>query len=147
MPDVTVVTANLWGMHEPWAYTRHRRIVRGAVPGTLATTLRPAGGVWPRRRRLLAAALAASGANIVALQEVCDLSPAGPATNQAAQLAEDLGLHCCFVPLADYDYTGTVYRTGLAILTRVPVRRRAVVPVPQREDEAERGGVPAPAGT
>lgn len=74
---------------------------------------------------------------------MCDLSPTGPATNQAAQLAADLGLHCCFAPLAADDDSGAVYRTGLAVLTRAPVRHRAVVPVPHPEDEAARGGAPA----
>jgi hypothetical protein len=63
--------------------------VRGAVPGSQATTLRPAGGVWPRRRRLLAAALAA--ADVAALQEVC-VGPEG--RSQARELAEELGHRC-----------------------------------------------------
>lgn len=143
MFDMSVATVNLCGMHEPWPYTLHRWVVRGATPGSPATTLRLAGGVWPRRRRLLATALAAARADVVALQEVHDLAPLGSATDQAAQLAGDLGLHCCLVPLAEYDYTSAVYPTGLAVLTRHPVQRHAVAPVPQPEGAAARGGVPA----
>jgi endonuclease/exonuclease/phosphatase family metal-dependent hydrolase len=140
---VTVATFNAWGMHEPWRYTLHRRITRGAAWGSPATTLRPADGVWPRRRRLLATALAGAGADIVALQEVCDLAPAGVAADQAGQLAQDLGLHHCFAPQQGEWYTGITYPTGLAVLSRYPLRRQALVPLPQPGAPGERGGSPA----
>src|SRR6266542_3962020 len=67
--ELTVATFNLWGLNEPWAYTERRREVRGAAPGSPATTLRVPDGAWTRRRSLIAQALAGVNPDIVGLQE------------------------------------------------------------------------------
>jgi endonuclease/exonuclease/phosphatase family metal-dependent hydrolase len=107
---MVVATYNLWGWGEPWTYTAERGESRGAVPGSLAATLRLPEGLWPRRRKLIARALQVVQPDLVGLQEVACDPTAG--ISQAEQLAHDLGLACAYEPAA-----------GLAVLSRCPIRR------------------------
>jgi endonuclease/exonuclease/phosphatase family metal-dependent hydrolase len=136
--ELTVATFNLWGLNEPWAYTEQRREVRGAVPGSPATTRRVPGGAWTRRRPLIAQALADVKADVVGLQEDRqDLAGASDHRNsQSAQLARDLGSDSAFLPGADGPERGK----GNAVLSRHPVRRLEAVPLPPGPGEAARFG-------
>lgn len=129
---MVVATYNLWGFGEPWRYTARRGIDRGAVPGSAAATLRLPNGVWPRRRALLAQALARVQPDVVGLQEVC----CDPATgaSQAEQLAADLGCTCAFQPVTITDYGEKPCRCGLAVLARHPIRDCRAVPLPSPEN-------------
>jgi endonuclease/exonuclease/phosphatase family metal-dependent hydrolase len=142
-----IATYNLWGFGEPWRYTVERRIARGAVPGSRAARARPPEGVWARRRRLLAGVLTQAGVDVVALQEVC-IDPAD-GRSQAEQLAGDLGGHCAFLPFTEVDYGGGACPSGLAVLSRFPVRSLASVPLPEPDglqQYAAHAVVAAPAG-
>ncbi|HEX2037364.1 MAG TPA: endonuclease/exonuclease/phosphatase family protein [Chloroflexota bacterium] len=126
-PELTVATFNLWGLNEPWRYTAERGEVRGAVPGSPATTLRLPGGAWTRRRPLLAAALARVQPDVVGLQEDWQNLEAGMhRRSQSAQLAHDLGLRAVYPPIVEPGRG----RKGKAILSRHPVRRLTSVPLP-----------------
>src|SRR6266542_2564608 len=124
--DLTVATLNLWGLNEPWAYMAHRGEVRGAAPGSSATTLRVPGGVWAARRRLLTVrALRECGADIIGLQESRVIQGAGGRESQAKQLAQ--GLSCYFASLDDETAPGSGRgessdsSNGNAVLSRHPI--------------------------
>jgi endonuclease/exonuclease/phosphatase family metal-dependent hydrolase len=125
---MVVATWNLWGFGEPWRYMAGRGIVRGAVPGSLATTLRLPNGAWPVRRPLITDALAQVQPDLVGLQEVC-LDPAA-GIYQADLIAADLGLHCLFRPVTTSDYGGGSSAAGLAALTRFPITDSRELPLP-----------------
>jgi endonuclease/exonuclease/phosphatase family metal-dependent hydrolase len=126
-----VVTFNIWGFGEPWRYTMERAETRGAAPGSPATTLRPAGGIWPRRRRLLARCLADVRPDLIALQEVREDMAAG-GLSQADQIARDLGFHCVFAPSEATD--PFALDRGLGILSPHPIVRSAYLPLPPEPD-------------
>jgi endonuclease/exonuclease/phosphatase family metal-dependent hydrolase len=134
--ELTVATFNLWGLNEPWTYTARRGEVRGAAPGSPATTFRVPGGAWTRRRPLVVRALAAAQADIVGLQEDRqDLSP-DSRTSQSQQLATDLGCSAAYLAVTD----GVRERKGNAVLSRHPVLRLEAVPLPApAEDVALHG--------
>jgi endonuclease/exonuclease/phosphatase family metal-dependent hydrolase len=111
VPRLVVATYNLWGGGEPWRYTDERGVVRGAAPGSPATTLRPSDGVWPRRRALLVDTLCRASPDLVGLQEVLPDPP------MAEQLAADLGLQLAA-------------GGGLAVCTRHPIVRHDYLPLP-----------------
>ena len=135
--ELTVATLNLWGLSEPWTYTAQRGEVRGAVPGSPATTLRVPGGAWPARRRpLVARALAAVQPDIVGLQEDRQDLAAAEGRSQSAQLAADLGCSMAYVPIGG----AARDRTGNAILSRHPIGRLDVVPLPAPAEEVAQYG-------
>lgn len=76
-----------------------------------------AGGQWPARRPLLAAALRTADADVIALQEVLEDAAKG-LPNQATTIAQDLGYEVHFVAI---EPEGAPRRYGNAILTRLPV--------------------------
>jgi endonuclease/exonuclease/phosphatase family metal-dependent hydrolase len=121
---MVVATYNLWGLGEPWTYTAGRGESRGAVPGSPAATLRLPDGLWPRRRALIARALQTVQPDLVGLQEVACDPAAG--TSQAEQLALDLGLACAFEPAS-----------GLAVLSRCPIRRWEAMPLPSEGSDSQ----------
>ena len=130
--ELTVATLNLWGLSEPWTYTARRGEVRGAVPGSPATTLRVPGGAWPARRRpLVARALAAVQPDIVGLQEDRQDLAAADGNSQSEQLAPDLGCSIAYVPIvgAARDHKGN------AVLSRHPIGRLGAVPLPVPAEE------------
>jgi endonuclease/exonuclease/phosphatase family metal-dependent hydrolase len=86
---LVVATWNLWGLAAPGTYTRDRKIIRGALPGSPASRELDPLVTWQHRRQLLVAELAALGCDLVVLQENGRLV-AG--TTQAQQLASELGL-------------------------------------------------------
>lgn len=127
-----VATYNLWGGGEPWRYTAERGVVRGAVPGSLAATLRPPEGVWARRRGLLVEVLRAAGPDVVGLQEALDEPP------MAAELASVLGWR-------------SVSAGGLAVLSPHPIVASRYLPLPsppeaQMQQGALLAEVAAPGG-
>jgi endonuclease/exonuclease/phosphatase family metal-dependent hydrolase len=129
--SLTIATYNIWGLGEPWRYTAERGETRGARPGSPATTLQPAEGVWPRRRRLLEQCLAALRPDVVALQEVREDLDAG-GLSQANQIAQDLGYNCAFAPSAATD--PFALDRGLGILSPHPIARHAYLSLPPEPD-------------
>jgi endonuclease/exonuclease/phosphatase family metal-dependent hydrolase len=132
VPGLVVATYNLWGGGEPWRYSTERGVVRGAVPDSPATTLRPPEGIWPRRRALLADALRRARPDVLGLQEVLADPP------MAEQLADDLGLRVATAG-------------GLAVCARHPIVRSSHVPLPSppaagMRQEALLAEVATPAG-
>jgi endonuclease/exonuclease/phosphatase family metal-dependent hydrolase len=128
-----VATYNLWGHNEPWRYMAGRGIVRGAAPGSPAVTLQLPSGIWPRRATLVARALEAVRPDLVGLQEVCrDL--AGEDVSQAEELARPLGLQGVFHPMAEDDYGGDLFASGLGVLSRHPIVRCDDVALPSAPD-------------
>ena len=121
-------TYNLWGLGDPWRYTVERGIVRGAVPGSPATTLRPPGGSWSRRFPLVVMALEQAAADAIGLQEVC-LDPE-TGISHAERIASSLGYHYAFQQVTHADYGGGAVPTGLAVLSRWPVQGWNDVPLP-----------------
>jgi endonuclease/exonuclease/phosphatase family metal-dependent hydrolase len=128
---MVVATWNLWGFGEPWRYMAGRGIVRGAVPGSPAVTLRLPAGAWQVRRPLVSQALAGVRPDLVGLQEVSLVPATG--TSQADQIAADLGLHCLFRPVTTTDYDGGSIAAGLAVLSRFPIAECQEVPLPMPE--------------
>ncbi len=134
--ELTVATFNLWGLNEPWAYTERRREVRGAAPGSPATTLRVPDGAWTRRRSLIAQALAGVNPDIVGLQEDRQDLPGDDGRSQSEQLARDLGRSFALLPSSD----DAEDPKGNAVLSRHPVRRLETIPLPPAPGEAARYG-------
>ena len=135
--ELTVATLNLWGLNAPADYTARRSEVRGALPGSPATTMQPPGGAWSaRRRRLAADALRRSGAAVIGLQEDHQDLAGSAHRSQSEQLAADLGL--------DAVHITTVRESGVpkgnAILSRSPILRTERLPLPAGEGEEERFG-------
>lgn len=115
----------------PLAACAHR-LPAGAKGGIGVATFNiwhDAGGHWPARRALLAAALREADADVIALQEVLEDSKKG-LSNQADTLARDLGYP--EVHFVAPEPEGSPKRYGNAILTRLPiieVARRKLAPL------------------
>jgi endonuclease/exonuclease/phosphatase family metal-dependent hydrolase len=86
---LVIATWNLWGLAAPGTYTRDRKIVRGALPGSPASRELDPLVAWQHRRQLLAAELAAFCCDLVVVQENGRLVDG---TTQAQQLAAELRL-------------------------------------------------------
>ncbi len=125
---LSVGTFNVWRIGEPWRYAADRNVVRGAVPGSAAVSMRPVEGVWTRRFPLIVRALEQADLDIVGLQEVSDESPSGGGL--VASVAERLGMNHAGLPAA-----------GLAVLTRHQVASWSLVSMdaPEASAEADRG--------
>lgn len=142
--ELTIATLNLWGLNAPADYTARRGEVRGALPGSPATTMRPSGGAWhARRRRLAADAVRRSGAAIVGLQEdhqdLAGSMPGSTHGSQSEQLAADLGLDGSGVRRITTVREGGVPK-GNAILARSPILWTERLPLPAGEGEEGRFG-------
>ncbi|MFC7625716.1 endonuclease/exonuclease/phosphatase family protein [Microlunatus sp. GCM10028923] len=122
---LTVGTFNLWRSGEPWRYAAERNLVRGAVPGSAAVTMRPETGVWRRRLPLIAATLRQPALDLVGLQEV--LAEDGDGAPAVEALAEQL----------DLNHAGA---GQLAVLTPHPIRSSAAVPLAAAEAREEADG-------
>ena len=127
MTRLTVGTFNVWRFGEPWRYAAERNLVRGAVPGSAAVTMRPAEGVWARRLPLITAILRHADLDIIGLQEVLDEVGGKPA---GEELAERLGLN----------HAGQL-DCPLAVLTPHEIRSWTTVPLssPHARKEADQG--------
>lgn len=119
--QLRIATWNVWGEGEPWRYTVERGVVRGAVPGSIATTERTVGGSWVRRRPIILQALRAADAHLVGLQEIVRDPVDG--TFQSDQLAS--ALRCNVVGPTD---------SGLALLSRYPILSSAELPIHHLND-------------
>ncbi|KGB55413.1 Endonuclease/exonuclease/phosphatase precursor [Sphingopyxis sp. LC81] len=115
----------------PLAACAHR--VGANPPGDLGVATfniwHDAGGHWPARRALLAAALREADADVIALQEVLEDSKKG-LPNQADTIARDLSYAA--VHFVAPEPEGSPKRYGNAILTRLPVievARRKLAPL------------------
>jgi endonuclease/exonuclease/phosphatase family metal-dependent hydrolase len=124
---LTVGTFNVWRIGEPWRYALERGVVRGAVPGSAAVTMRPVGGVWSRRMPLIADTVRQADFDIVGLQEVLAEDGGEPAGDA---LADRLGMNRAGKP-----------DCHLAVLTPHRIRSWTTVPLSSTEvrKEAERG--------
>ncbi|MBM7791140.1 endonuclease/exonuclease/phosphatase family protein [Tenggerimyces flavus] len=127
MGSLTVGTFNVWRSGEPWRYALDRGIVRGAIPGSAAVTMRPERGVWSRRLPLIADALRKAEFDIVGLQEVLDEDGGEPAGDA---LASRLGMSHAGEP-----------DSQLAVLTPHRIRSWTTVSLSSTEarEEAKRG--------
>jgi endonuclease/exonuclease/phosphatase family metal-dependent hydrolase len=107
-------------------------------------------GPWRQRGPAIAATLADVAPDVCGLQEVWGSS----AVNQAAELADGLGMHWCWAPLpisarrqAEH---GTDMAIGNAVLSRWPILSRTELPLPVGEVEQPRvalhARIDAPAG-
>lgn len=129
MGSLKIATHNLRGLSDPWRYTMERGIVRGTAPGSPATTMRVSGGLWSRRRGLLADALRRVGPGIIGLQEVREGRVMG-GSSQAEQLASDLGCHYAFVPLRTVSHEEGAVAQGPGVVSRHPILTWRNVPLP-----------------
>lgn len=127
--ELTVGTFNVWRDGEPWRYAADRDIVRGAVPGSAAVTMRPEEGVWARRLPLIADTLARAELDIVGLQESLD-ETSGVGDPVGETLAERLGMNYAGRPDCRF-----------AVLTPHTIRSWANVPLSAVEarNEAKEG--------
>ena len=80
-------------------------------------------------------------ADLMAIQEVDRHWSRSGNLDQAAVLAENLGLHCCFAPnlLGPWKPGERPFEYGLAILSRAPFSEAAGVALPGRPGEEPRG--------
>ena len=106
-------------------------------------------GPWQRRQPAIAATLAELAPDICGLQEVWG-SEAG---NQAAQLADQLGMHWCWAGRPPRERVelehGRLLRFGNAVLSRWPITGHAELPLPVvggRQRLALHARVTAPGG-
>ncbi|WP_161606080.1 endonuclease/exonuclease/phosphatase family protein [Microlunatus speluncae] len=125
---LSVGTFNVWRIGEPWRYAADRNIVRGAVAGSAAVTMRPEGGVWRRRLPLIADVLGRAELDLVGLQEVADEGTGGGSAGEA--LSARLGMNCADQPDG-----------RLAVLSPHKIRSSVAVALPTGEasKEAESG--------
>jgi endonuclease/exonuclease/phosphatase family metal-dependent hydrolase len=125
---ISLGTFNVWRIGEPWRYAEERDVVRGAVPGSAAVSMRPPEGVWERRFPLIAGALEQAELDVVGLQEVSDETPTG------GPLVDRLCARLRTRQAGDP-------ATGLAVLTRHEVRSWSLVRMaaPETTAEADRG--------
>lgn len=97
-------------------------------------------GDYPRRVRAMAVGLAALSPDVVALQE--DLRTADGQTHTAQALASALSMHMVWVPARakprPLGATLTLTTSGLAVLSRQPVREHGSVVLPADARDGER---------
>ncbi len=102
-------------------------------------------GAYAKRLAAMAAGLAALSPDVVTLQEVLAASEAGYDT--AAHLARSLGMSAAVLPLRPKPRLvegRTVGSTsGLAVLSRWPIRMQRSVPLPADERDGERAALTA----
>ncbi len=125
MNAVKIATYNIWGFNEPWRYTLNHGLVRGAVPGSMASTNRSP-SIWSRRCRLIVQALNEAQPDVIGLQEVREF-PEQPGVHQAEQIAHDLGYHCAFAPLISDENDQERFVQGLAVLSCYEIRETHVI--------------------
>ncbi len=93
-------------------------------------------GPWAKRLPLLRRELSQLSPDIVGLQEVLRLGQGGSAeADQALEIAEGLGYHIAYGAAADY---GRGLMFGNAVLSRHPIARRDVFPLPGVESGESR---------
>jgi endonuclease/exonuclease/phosphatase family metal-dependent hydrolase len=97
-------------------------------------------GPWQRRRAAIAEVLAGVAPDVCGLQEVWG----GPDANFAAELAERLGMHWCWVelpPVARRHPEHGVLAIGNAVLSRWPIADRAELALPTADVEERRAAL------
>ena len=125
MRTLKIATYNIWGFNEPWHYTVNRRLLRGAVPGSIAATSRSP-DIWPRRCKLIVDAFNKVQPDIIGLQEVREF-PDRPGLHQAEQIAHDLSYHCVFIPTIGEENNREHFVQGLAVLARFEMKKTHVI--------------------
>jgi len=96
-------------------------------------------GPWEQRQPAIAATLKKLDADIIALQEVWS----DEATNQAAELAAELGYHHVFAPSKDIgesrpgDYYDKDVGLGNALLSRWPIKRHDSISLHGKKETSE----------
>jgi endonuclease/exonuclease/phosphatase family metal-dependent hydrolase len=122
MPDLTVVTYNIWGYYTPAIFLRMSRgELRGAAPDSRAAVQTSLDAVWAKRRALLIRLLGEADPDVVMLQENVR-RPGQPERSHARQIGRALGMEV--VEGSFYvktDPQGRDYEIGVALLTHLPV--------------------------
>lgn len=97
-------------------------------------------GRFSRRLRLMSDGLKSLDADVVLLQEVFAQAPDG--LNVARRLARETNMYCAFVPAREkvrkLDGMPILSQSGLAVLSRQPIRTSQAVRLPMDERDGER---------
>lgn len=97
-------------------------------------------GRFSRRLSLMSDGIKSLDADVVLLQEVFAQVPGG--LNVARRLARETNMHCAFVPAREkvrkLDGTPILSQSGLAVLSRQPVRTSRAVALPMDPRDGER---------
>lgn len=135
---VRVLTLNLWSYNNPHDYTVRRGITRGAVPGSPAA-IRPApgGASWPIRRGLVVDLLRRERPDVAGLQEVAAHPAVAGGRNAAEQIAGELGWNVLYAP-DDGPAEPDDQTAGLALISPLPLRSIAHLPLPEGTGEETR---------